>query len=68
MERAVGWGKLLPTAFFMNEDFTIQNMDELRQLIEQLRGYKPVVAPDYLRMIAETGLGTDSMTNKNGEA
>lgn len=48
-------------------DAAIQNLDYLRQLIAEARADRPLVDMDRLRMLTGTGMGTDSLTTKQGD-
>jgi hypothetical protein len=43
------------------------NLDYLRQLIAETRSANPKADADRLRMLHGYGVGTDQMTQKNGE-
>jgi hypothetical protein len=45
----------------------LQNLDYLRQLIAETRAANPQADADRLRMLHGYGVGTDQMTQKNGE-
>lgn len=45
----------------------IQNLDYLRQLIAETRAAIPQEDAERLRMLHGYGVGTDQMTQKNGE-
>jgi hypothetical protein len=51
----------------MNEQPAIQNLDYLRQLIQEARAQDPMADMESLRMLQGYGMGTDAMTNKQGE-
>jgi len=51
----------------MTEQPAIQNLDYLRQLIQEVRGQAPMADAESLRMLHGYGMGTDAMTNKQGE-
>jgi hypothetical protein len=51
----------------MNEQPAIQNLDYLRQLIQDAREQAPMADMESLRMLQGYGMGTDAMTNKQGE-
>lgn len=55
----------------MNEllmsEAAIQNLDFLRQLIAEARQDVPQEDMEILRMLQGYGVGTDQMTQKNGE-
>lgn len=48
-------------------DPAIQNLDYLRQLIAEARQDAPQEDMEILRMLQGYGVGTDQMTQKNGE-
>jgi hypothetical protein len=51
----------------MTDPAAIQNLDYLRQLISETRAANPQADADRLRMLHGYGVGTDQMTQKNGE-
>ena len=48
-------------------DAAITNLDYLRRLIQEVRRPNPQMDAEKLRMLHGYGVGTDSMTNKQGE-
>lgn len=48
-------------------DAAIPNLDFLRRLIQAVRQPAPQMDAERLRMLHGYGVGTDSMTNKQGE-
>lgn len=48
-------------------DAAIPNLDYLRRLIQEVRAPQPQMDAERLRMLHGYGVGTDSMTNKQGE-
>lgn len=46
----------------MTEQPSIQNLDYLRQLIQEVRGQSPMGDMQRLRMLQGYGVGTDSLT------
>ena len=48
-------------------DAAIPNLEYLRQLINEVRQAEPQMDAERLRMLHGYGVGTDSMTNKQGE-
>jgi hypothetical protein len=48
-------------------DPAVQNQPDIRQLIMDIRNAALPIEEERLRMIQGLGVGTDSMTNKQGE-
>ena len=51
----------------MGDQPAIQNLDFLRQLIAEARMDRPQADMSRLRMIQDTGMGTDALTTRAGD-
>lgn len=54
----------LITYLLMTEQPAVQNLDYLRQLIQEARGQAPMADMEKLRMLQGYGMGTDSLTTQ----